>query len=323
MRDGWFKFDTVLVCLMIFETWIMAPLVALISFGGAGIPVQPLRLMRLLRLTRMSRLMRAIPELVTMTKGMKVASRAVLSSLLMVALLLYTFAIILNLVLKEEDKINKKLSPRNFKTIPQTMWTLLIDGTLLDSTGNVLSTLLFSQKPACWLSCLVFMTFILLSGITVMNMLIGVLCEVVSAVAQAEKDGAAILLAKQSILLSLKKFENADGMISYSALQRVFSDKQAKAVLKRLNIDRLFLLELQQLLFHKPDTVVTHKAIMEVMLMCRGDLPVTVQHLASAQAAMYGSIHNLEQKICQRLEVVAYNLLITKRSERSSSTQSL
>merc|ERR1719207_101031 len=108
-----------------------------------------------------------------MTKGMMVASRAVCSSLLMVLIMIYTFAIVLNMGLKEEKALNKKLSPRNFKTIPRTMWTLLMDGTFMDSTGTVLSELLFSGIPVCWLSCVIFMVFILFSAITVMNMLIG------------------------------------------------------------------------------------------------------------------------------------------------------
>jgi hypothetical protein len=295
---------------MILETWIMAPVVHFVSSGGGvPVPVQPLRLLRLLRLTRMARLMRSLPELVTMTKGMKVASRAVLSSLLMVALMIYTFSIVLNLFLKEELTVNTKLKDatmRSFVTIPHTMWTLLMDGTFMDSTGTVLSELLFSGKPGCWLSAVVFMVFILFSAITVMNMLIGVLCEVVSAVAQGEKDDAAIRLAKESILLDLKKFDNGDNTISKSNLMQVFKDKQSRAVLKSLNIDRLFLLELQQMLFPKDDSVVSIKVIMELMLMCRGDLAVTVQHIASAQASLFWSLEQFEKRLGQRFDDIGH-----------------
>merc|ERR1712072_851500 len=101
------------------------------------------------------------------------------------------------------------------------MWTLLMDGTFMDSTGFMLSTLVFSGKPQAILCACVFMTFILFSAITVMNMLIGVLCEVVSTVAQGEKDDAAIRLVKESILVNLKKFDNGDGMISRNELAAV------------------------------------------------------------------------------------------------------
>jgi hypothetical protein len=283
---------------MVVETWISGPILAMTSDGGGpGVPVGPLRLLRLLRLTRMAKLMKSLPELVTMTKGMCVASRAVCSSLVMVLIMVYTFAIILNMGLKEEDDINNTVKPRNFTTIGTTMWTLLMDGTFMDSTGFLLSTMLFSGKPVAIMCCGVFITFILLSAITIMNMLIGVLCEVVSAVAQGEKDEAAIQLVKESILVHLKKFDNGDGMISRDELMTVMKDPQSKAVLRGLNVDRLFLLELQSMLYARPDSQVSIKGIMELMLMCRGDLPVTVKHIASAQASLISVLNKFEERL--------------------------
>merc|ERR1719265_1361235 len=138
--------------------------------------------------------------------------------------MIYTFAIVLNMGLKDEDNLNAKLEPRNFETIPHTMWTLFMDGTLMDSPGLVLTSLLFSGKPICWACLVVFLTFILFSAITVMNMLIGVLCEVVSAVGQAERDEAAIRLTKASILEDLRQFDNGCGEISLAALTKVFQN---------------------------------------------------------------------------------------------------
>merc|ERR1719265_1601510 len=115
----------------------------------------------------MARLMRNLPELVTMCKGMVRASRAVCSSLLMVLIMIYTFAIILNMLLKTEDEINGKLGKRCFATIPQTMFTLLVDGTFMDSTGFLMQTMIFSARPSAILGSMVFMTFILFSAITV------------------------------------------------------------------------------------------------------------------------------------------------------------
>merc|ERR1719149_7352 len=112
------------------------------------------------------------------------------------------------MLLKGDSSITGLLGERHFETIPRCMFTLLIDGTFLDSAGKMLSTLLYSGSPAGVVSCFLCMCFILMSAITVMNMLIGVLCEVVSAVAQGEKDEACIRLAKQSILLDLKEFDD-------------------------------------------------------------------------------------------------------------------
>merc|ERR1719375_1695501 len=129
-----------------------------------------------------------------------------------------------------------------------------MDGTFMDSTGDVLTTLIDMKKSNTVLSAIVFLIFILLSAMTVMNMLIGVLCEVVSAVAQGERDEAAINLMKETILMDLKQFDNGDGMITRQELMSVMRDPQSKAVLRGLNVDQLFLLELQSMLFPKPDS---------------------------------------------------------------------
>merc|ERR1712190_674117 len=90
------------------------------------------------------------------------------------------------------------------------MWTLLMDGTFMDSTGTVLGdlkTLTEQGSAGAGLAVLVFLIFILLSAMTVLNMLIGVLCEVVSAVGASEKDEAAIRAVKSSIWLQLKDID--------------------------------------------------------------------------------------------------------------------
>merc|ERR1719329_875172 len=100
------------------------------------------------------------------------------------------------------------------------MWTLFIDGTLLDNCGELLRTLLDLGTGATILSVLIFLAFMMLAAITIMNMLIGVLCEVVSTVSQTEKDEAAIKLLKQTILLELRKFDdNNDGVIGKDELE--------------------------------------------------------------------------------------------------------
>merc|ERR1712110_974103 len=93
------------------------------------------------------------------------------------------------------------------------MWTLLMDGTLLDAPGVVLNRLVHRGEFNTTVAVIIFLVFILLSALTVMNMLIGILCEVVNAVAASEKEESDIAVMKNSILLELKKFDDGDGMI--------------------------------------------------------------------------------------------------------------
>jgi len=263
------------------ETWVF-PVIFSIIGGSLTLPTAPLRLLRLMRLSRLVRLIKNLPELLTMFKGMFVASRAVGASMLMVLLLLYVFGIIIHMGLSSEEGLEDL-----FGSLPRCMWTLLIQGTFMDDVGATLTDLLDRGKLNTVLSTCVFLLFILLSATTVMNMLIGVLCEVVSKVAQSEQDEAAITAMKETILVELKTFDD-DGncMISKAELEQVMSSPRAISVLRSIEVDTDCLETLKQMLFwNRPDGAEVHiERIMELLLNYRGNLHTTVKHLVDAQA---------------------------------------
>merc|ERR1711970_995865 len=89
-----------------------------------------LRLVRLLRLTRMARmvrLLRAMPELMILVKGISVATRSVFFTLCLLLIVIYIFAIAFTQMAAETD-----LQDKYFKTVPDSMNTLLLRGTLPD-----------------------------------------------------------------------------------------------------------------------------------------------------------------------------------------------
>ena len=81
---------------MVFETWFMPNLMA-----NSEVPTQLLRLLRLHHLSRLLKLLHGVTELVTMLKGMWAASRAVISSFVLVIMFVYVFAIIMQPVAAE------------------------------------------------------------------------------------------------------------------------------------------------------------------------------------------------------------------------------
>jgi len=277
LKDFWFKFDTALVMMMVGETWVMLILFAIIGGTSGSVSIGPLRLLRLLRLARMTRLMRAMPELMTMVKGMRVASRAVTSSLLMLLLLVYVYAIALLSFLREEEGV-----AQYFSSLSRCMWTLLMDGTFMDSTGSLMHELLERDK---YHIVLIFMSFVLLSSMTMMNMLIGVLCEVVSAVAAAEREEAAISLVKQTLLVMLKRLDT-DGSqtLTREELFAVIHDPASLQVLLDLKVDVPYLLEFQNMLFEGHSNEIPIRAIMDLILSSRGDRAATVQDIIDASS---------------------------------------
>lgn len=263
LKDAWFKFDACLVLLMILETWFLP--VVLASGTGAG-ATGLVKLLRLLRIARMARLMRAFPELVAMVKGVKQAGRAVGSALMLLMLLVYVFSILLYTLLKEEQDPNVHY---RFKRLGVTMWTLLVDGSFMDGIGWVSRSLLDADK---YLEATVFMVFVLGSALTVMNMLIGVLCEVVSAVAACEKEDNAIKLVRDKLLHMLRELDQ-DGSngLSRSEIGQVLENTKALAVLSSLQVNAGDLMEQLDMFFEDNDCDMSIAEIMDLILMLRGD----------------------------------------------------
>jgi len=293
IKDGWFKFDSILVALMVAETWVVP-----FAFTASPLPSGPIRLLRLLRLSRLVRIMRSIPELITIIKGMAVAFRAVMSSLFLVGMLIYIFGIVLHSFLKSS---NDEAVQYHFRSLPKCMWTLLITGTFLDDLAGVLNIILDMGEFGSSLAVIFFIIFILLSALTVMNMLIGILCEVVSAVAAHEKDESDIKVMKQSVLVELKKVDDGDGMISGDELTDLMGDYASISVLEAVGIDVAWLRKIQAMSFKNPDEAQGIELLMDQMLLWRRGLPCTVEHMIETNRLTQHVIANQIDKAINRL----------------------
>eukprot|EP00927_Polykrikos_kofoidii_P043868 TRINITY_DN37973_c0_g1_i1.p1 TRINITY_DN37973_c0_g1~~TRINITY_DN37973_c0_g1_i1.p1 ORF type:complete len:1281 (+),score=218.14 TRINITY_DN37973_c0_g1_i1:149-3844(+) len=278
-----FKFDTALVWMMWFETWIVPNVFS----SGIPIPSGMIKMLRLLRLARMARLMRCFPELVAMIKGVRTASRAVGSALLMLVILVYVFGIIMHTMLGVGVMPNYVASDANLHSrfsngLVDVMMTLLIDGTMMDSIGTV--SRLLSASPEVIVGILItilFWTFVLMSALTVMNMLIGMLCEVVTAVARDEKEAADIRFVKDTVLIMLKDLDDdSDGSLNREEISEVFSDDHCLDVLRELNVDVFRLSDQFDMFFDKQGiSAIRIDVVMELILAMRGNRSPTIQDL--------------------------------------------
>jgi len=258
LRDMWFKFDSVLVLIMVLETWAI-PLIVLVNGGGVNLPTGPIKLLRLLRLARMVRIMRAFPELMTMVKGMMVATKPVSTSMAMLVGIVYVFAIIMHMLLKDWEHIDEVFM--YWGTIGRCMLTLTANGTLGDSIGTVMRGI-DRNAPAL----VVFFVFVILSAVTVANMLIGVLCEVVGHVAEAEKEYAVLAKLKTTLLLMLKDLdEDGSGDISRQELLNVINHKDAVQVLADLDINITYFVDLIDMIYESTENC-TIPDIMQLLL---------------------------------------------------------
>eukprot|EP00747_Dinoflagellata_sp_TGD_P181178 gnl/TRDRNA2_/TRDRNA2_34806_c0_seq1.p1 gnl/TRDRNA2_/TRDRNA2_34806_c0~~gnl/TRDRNA2_/TRDRNA2_34806_c0_seq1.p1 ORF type:complete len:791 (-),score=118.59 gnl/TRDRNA2_/TRDRNA2_34806_c0_seq1:91-2463(-) len=274
-RDKWFCFDSALLATMIFETWILP-----FTFeGGTGIPTSIAKVMRLLRLPRLARLAREMPELVAMIKGIRRASKAVSSALILLAVLIYAFAILMFLNIKDEVQAETDYLQDRFDRLPHTMFTLLVEGTYLDGIG-LLARNLFDAR-LYGVACLLMM-FAVASALVVMNMFIGVLCQMVNAIAECEKEDSAIHLVKDNMLLMLQQLDtDCSGLISRDEIQHVLDDDFSMMVLESLDIDPNHFLAVLDMSFQKRSEL-TINSILERIIAMRGDKAVHIKDLTQA-----------------------------------------
>merc|ERR1719353_2824607 len=226
--------------------------------------------------------------------------------------MVYTWAILLHMMMKDEEEFNTEMKEElglDFRTITNCMWALLMDGTLmLDGTPTLMTKLLWAPKINMLLAGLFFVLYTLLSALLILQMLIGGLCDVVSRASQEQRDAQAIGIVKQELLEIITKADGGDGKISHEELGKVMKHPKSVAVLKKLNINRLFLMELQKMMFPKKTSTVPIKAVLELMIMCRGDNTATVETLSGGFCFLASELGDLKTRLVDNIKILEIDL---------------
>lgn len=177
MMRKWNNFDFILVALMVIETWLLA------LIGGAA-DLSSLSSLRLLRLLRISRVFRLVPELGMMVKSMAAAVRSVSGTFILIIGNMYVFGIVLTQWGKEsgivEDGVDMEVY---FGSIPDSFLTLM-QLLVFDDSFELIRACMHASVWIGWI--LIF--FIIVGAFTILNMLIGVLCEVVANTCREERE---------------------------------------------------------------------------------------------------------------------------------------
>jgi len=285
-KDKWFVFETFLVCTMVLETWMISIIILSTSdhdgvlfsvFSNASV-LRIARLMRLTRMARMARLLRAFPELLILIKGMVASMRSVFTTLLLLVLFLYVFGIAFA-QLTSGTKPGREL----FSDVSTSMYTLLLYGVLsLDFVGDVASSL----ADVSFLLAVLFFVFVLLAALTVMNMLIGVLCEIVSAVAATEKEELLVSYVKGKLEDTLTEIDkDGDGKISKDEFENLLDSKQACMALSDVGVDVVGLVDFADVIFEAEESL-TLSQFMDVVLQLRSKNTATVKDIIELRKLM-------------------------------------
>lgn len=320
IKDGWFIFDTCLVAMMVAETWIMTLVLLATSSGGSGgmgdaSIVRLVRLLRLTRMARMAKLLVAMPELTILIKGMVVACRSVFFTLVLLVLILYVFGIAFKQLMEDTPA-----GEMYFRTVPSAMNTLLVHGTLLEGVSSVLEMV---RQESFFLLAL-FLLFILLASLTVMNMLIGILCEVVSVVSAVEKENCLLNFVKnrmQQMLTDSGLDADGDGMINKDEFEKLLDIPEAARALSEVGVDVVGLVDFADFIFGmEGDVELTFADFMEVVLQLRGNNNATVKDIVDLRKFFAQEMANAEEKVAKHVVAMCGGRM-PKMSARGLSSQ--
>jgi len=296
-KDPWFAFDLALVLLMVLETWLLP--FTFLCLGGAsnGLALGDttlLRTMRLLRITRMARmakLLRAVPEVIIVIKGIGVALRSVMYTWVLMVAVIYVFAIGFRQI-----SLNTPLGKKHFDGVAEAMYTLLLRGTLPDLADFMTEV----GQESIGLA-IVLMIFILLVSLTVMNMLIGVLVDVVSVVSKVENYELQVAFVKQKLLGMMESSgldEDYDHSISRQEFESILVKPEAAKILADLGVDPVGLVDFTDFIF-KESECLDFPRFMEVILQLRGSNTATVRDIVDMRKWVAEEFRSLERSVFQ------------------------
>jgi hypothetical protein len=245
LGDGWFVFDATLVCLMVWETWIEVALDYFFGLTtGGGQIASVLRIFRMLRLTRvarLARLFRNMPELLILIRGMAFALKSVMATLFLLLVIIYIFA-----VLFTQQLAGTELGAGIFDNVPQAMNFLMVHSVfpeekewlekMLDEGGIVFYS--------------VAIVYLMLASLTVLNMLIGVLCEVISVTAKVEHEEMTIMGLQAKMIELLPHLDRDDtSYVSKETFRDIFEIEDAVIALHSVGVDVGALVDFADLIY--------------------------------------------------------------------------
>jgi len=293
-KDYWFIFDTGLVLFMVFETWVMT-IITLSSGQNNGMEwlknAQILRLVRLLRLARMARMLRSMPELMILIKGMVAATRSVMFVMVLLVLMMYVFAIAFKQL--AEDTV---MGVFYFPNVLHAMYSLMLYGTFLDNLAQFCDEV----GEESWPCLLLIFIFLLLAACTVLNMLIGILCDMVSAVAAVEKELMTVEFVTgklQGLLLSLD--QDNDGEISKEEFVNILALPEAAKALEEVGVDPVTIVDFTDTIFSKDKDTIEFNKFMSELLSLRGDNSATIKDMVSLRGFISEKLTALQKSISQ------------------------
>merc|ERR1719502_2608286 len=166
------------------------------------------------------------------------------------------------------------------------MLSLLLDGVLPDQSALVRDC---ANENAIFGILALF--FILLSSLTVMNMLVGVLCEVVNVVSSVEKETLTVNYVKQRISAMFGDWDTDGNLqISKDEFERLLVLPEAAKIIQEIGVDVIGLVDFADFIF-KDGSELSFSDFMELVLSFRGSNQATVKDVVDLRKFVLSELY--------------------------------
>jgi hypothetical protein len=288
--DAWFVFDSLLVTMMIVETWVIPMVVGSGDLGAFSV----LKLLRLARLSRLVKLIRQVPELLILIKGMAEATRSVSVTIFLLTIELYLFAIIFTMILRGVPAYEGM-----FDDISSSMYTLSLAGTMCDDITSVTIIMIDEEHYGMFTA---FLLFVIVSSFTALNMLLGIVCEVIVEVKDNELEKKLIDDVKDKILDTFEALDvDGSGKISKTEFAKLTENEEVMEALAMMEVNSGHLLSLADSLFenddNSEDVELSFTEFLKVLVHLRPGTNASVMDVAETRKTMRRVLKKTEAKL--------------------------
>ncbi|CAJ1333220.1 unnamed protein product [Effrenium voratum] len=305
--DFWFIFDFFLVLMMDIETFLL-PLIQ--SQGSPLAMLSTLRLLRLLRVSRMAKLMKTFPELMLIVKGLAAAVRAVSWTLVLLMMILFVWSIIFTSIYHQGTATDEEVAEgigSLFGNMSKSAFSLIIMGILVDDVTYCCNMI---RESGQLIMLAVFIVFIVISSFMMLNMLLGILVEVVANTAEGEKTKEKNTVVREAMAAVLNDLGVGTGITRDEFLSMSNNKKMIKD-LQELGIKQKHFKLIAKLLFDKDvekketPKVLTGEEIVSELFRLQPGTPLNFSDLASTEKKLMDQRKELKKRISQIEHLVA------------------
>ncbi|CAE7499630.1 CACNA1H [Symbiodinium pilosum] len=293
IRDFWFIFDFLLAFFMVLETWVLFIVLSFTDINMIFFDSSILRMLRLLRLTRVARvarMLRFLPEVLILVRAIGAAIRSVILTVLLGLMIVYVFAIALTQIAVDTPAGNAY-----FSTLPQAMFSLIFNGCFNNDLASM-ARLAFQDDLVV---AALFACFIVSAPLTVMNLLVGVLVEVVRVVATAEQEGRVVRNLKEELHWAKEALGTEGDTISQEEFIMLLQNDQAIDVLQDVGVDLIALVKDPNIIFDG-EPIIYFQDFLDEILLLRGSNAATVKDLTVLKSQV---THDLTQVIKRKMKL--------------------